>query len=145
MKGQVVAFAAGVVFSVGLGISGMTQPSKVIGFLDFLGNWDPSLAFVMGGAVMVNLIFHRLIMRRQSPLLGAKFHLPTNNAITARVIVGSALFGIGWGLGGFCPGPALTSLVTGAVPVLVFVGSMVAGMYLFRLIENLASQTALSE
>jgi uncharacterized protein len=133
MSGRLLAaLGAGLLFAVGLGISGMTLPTKVIGFLDFFGDWDPSLAFVMGGAVAVHLVLHRLILRRPDPVLGGGFRLPARGEIDGRLVGGSALFGIGWGMGGFCPGPALVGLVTFLPGVLVFVGGMVLGMGLFR-------------
>lgn len=135
---NVAAFGAGLLFAIGLAISGMTHPRKVVGFLDPTrgargGNlgWDPSLAFVMLGAIAVGLVAFRLILRRSRPLFAAGFALPTMRNIDARLVVGAALFGLGWGLGGFCPGPAVVTLVTGAVPVLVFVAAMLAGMALF--------------
>lgn len=137
MKNYLVAFVSGVIFSIGLGVSGMVKPAKVIGFLDFFGDWDPSLAFVMGGGVCVNLLVHFLIVRRRkAPVFDVKFHTPTTTKIDGRLLGGAALFGVGWGLAGFCPGPALTSIVTGAVPVLVFVVAMMVGMLLFRVVER---------
>src|SRR5689334_13406203 len=100
----------GLLFGIGLIVSGMADPAKVQNFLDLFGTWDPSLAFVMGGAVLVTFAGYRLVLRRDKPLAGDKFHLPSKIEIDKRVIVGPALFGVGWGLGGFCPGPALTAL-----------------------------------
>ena len=105
-----VAFVAGLIFALGLGISGMTLPQKVIGFLDVTGAWDYSLAFVMGGAVVVYGIAYQLVRRMEKPRYAAKFHLPTSRKIDWRLLLGAMLFGAGWGLGGFCPGPALVSL-----------------------------------
>lgn len=133
-KQNAVSFAVGFVFAIGLAISGMTQPQKVISFLN-PWNWDPSLLFVMFGAIGVHLISYPLIRRRPSPLLDTKWHVPTRKDITARLVLGSALFGIGWGLAGFCPGPALTSLATGDSRVLVFVGAMIVGMLIFKRTE----------
>lgn len=130
MKRLAVAFACGVLFALGLAISGMTHPTKVLAFLDFTGGWDPSLAFVMGGGVLVNVLLFRVALRRGTPLLGRAFALPHKRAIDARLVGGAALFGVGWGLGGFCPGPAVVSLVGGAAPVVVFVVAMLAGMAL---------------
>lgn len=130
MKRLAVAFACGVLFALGLAISGMTHPTKVLAFLDFTGGWDPSLAFVMGGGVLVNVLLFRVALRRGTPLLGGAFALPHKGAIDARLVGGAALFGVGWGLGGFCPGPAVVSLAGGAAPVLVFVVAMLAGMAL---------------
>jgi len=125
---EAVSFLSSLVFAVGLALSGMTQPAKVLGFLDVSGAWDPSLAFVMAGAIGVHALAYRLIRRRPAPLYAAEFALPASQRIDARLLLGAGLFGVGWGLGGFCPGPALTSLVTGAPKVLVFVGAMLAGM-----------------
>ena len=122
------SFLSGVLFTVGLGISGMTHPSKVIGFLDLLGRWDPSLAFVMGGAVLVGAVTFRFILRRTAPVLAARFHLPIQTTLDRPLIVGSVLFGVGWGLSGYCPGPAIASLVTLSPGVLVFCSAMTAGM-----------------
>ena len=124
------AWFFGAIFGVGLGLAGMTQPEKIIGFLDVAGHWDPTLAFVMGGAVTVSLMLFPRILRRSAPVLAERFVLPTNQHIDGRLVGGAALFGIGWGLSGYCPGPALVSLVTGALPILVFVASMAVGLYL---------------
>jgi uncharacterized protein len=128
---MVVAYVAGLLFAVGLGISGMTHPAKVLGFLDFTGDWDPSLALVMGGGVLVNLVFFQLALRRGAPLLATSFSLPPRTRVDGALVGGSVLFGIGWGLGGFCPGPAIVSAVTGAAPVVAFVVAMLASMALF--------------
>jgi hypothetical protein len=120
---------------MGLGIAGMTQPAKVIGFLDIFGRWDFSLAFVMGGAVGVHLITYRLIRRRSRPLADERWHVPTKTQITPRLMMGAVIFGAGWGLGGFCPGPALVSLATGEMKPLIFVAAMAIGMMLYRAIE----------
>lgn len=130
MKRLFVAFACGLLFALGLAISGMTHPSKVLAFLDFTGAWDPSLAFVMGGGVLVNVLLFRTAFRRGAPLLARTFALPDKSAIDGRLVGGAALFGVGWGLGGFCPGPAVVSLAGGAAPVVVFVAAMLAGMAL---------------
>lgn len=129
-----VSFVVGLLFATGLAISGMTQPQKVIGFLN-PWDWDPSLLFVMLGAIGVHLISYPLIRRRSSPLLDTKWHVPTRKDVTTRLIMGSALFGIGWGLAGFCPGPALTSLASGDVRSALFVGAMIFGMLLFKKTE----------
>jgi uncharacterized membrane protein YedE/YeeE len=130
MKRLAVAFGCGVLFAVGLAISGMTHPSKVLAFLDFAGAWDPSLALVMGAGVLVNVLLFRVVLRRGSPLLASAFVLPDKRDIDARLVGGAALFGIGWGIGGFCPGPAVVSVVGGAAPVIVFVVAMLVGMAL---------------
>ncbi|MBV8359618.1 MAG: YeeE/YedE family protein [Deltaproteobacteria bacterium] len=138
MKASLVAFASGIVFALGLGISGMTRPIKVIGFLDFAGKWDASLAFVMIGAIAVYFIAYRLIRRRIAPMLAEKFSVPERKDIDRNLIVGAAIFGAGWGLGGFCPGPAITSLASGAAPVAVFVIAMAAGIYLHGMLTGLS-------
>lgn len=120
-------FLIGVLFAAGLGISGMTQPLIVLAFLDVFGNWNPALAFVMGGAVAVTFVGYRFVLGRQRPLLGAGFDLPTRSTIDAQLVAGAALFGLGWGLAGFCPGPALTALASGSLDVFVFVVAMFAG------------------
>ncbi len=130
MKTALTSFISGIVFALGLGISGMTRPIKVIGFLDFFGNWDASLAFVMIGAIGVYLIAYRLSRNMAAPILGPAFSIPKRTDLDARLIAGAALFGVGWGLSGFCPGPAITALASGAAPVAVFVASMAAGIYL---------------
>jgi uncharacterized membrane protein YedE/YeeE len=124
----VLAYIAGLIFSLGLGLSGMTQPKKVIGFLDFSGNWDPSLLVVMASAVGVYATAYHFAVRRTRPLLADRFHVPAPGRIDPKALVGGALFGIGWGLAGYCPGPAIVSLATGGVPVLVFVVAMAAGL-----------------
>jgi uncharacterized protein len=124
---SLAALAAGVVFSAGLGVSGMTRPSKVIGFLDLFGRWDPSLALVMGSAVCIGSVAFRLILRRPAPLLASCFILPTAGDIDLDLLLGAVLFGIGWGVSGLCPGPALVGLVTGAPGFLLFVATMAAG------------------
>ncbi len=136
-RGQLaVSLASGAVFGVGLAVSGMTRPEKVRGFLDFLGRWDPSLAFVMGGAVLVHTVAFWRITKRRSPVFASRFGIPTRRDIDARLVVGAALFGIGWGLGGFCPGPGVTSLVGGAPPVVAFVLAMVASLAVTARIES---------
>jgi len=127
---NVVAVVAGFVFAVGLAIGGMTKPAKVVGFLDFTGRWDASLLFVMAGAVAVHFVLYRLILKRKTPIFDEKFHLPTRRDLDGRLLVGAALFGLGWGLGGFCPGPALTGIASGA-NALVFVAAMLVAMWLF--------------
>jgi len=131
VKRLVVAFVCGVLFAVGLAVSGMTHPTKVLAFLDFTGAWDPSLAFVMAGGVLVNVLLFRVVLRRGTPLLAGAFALPDKRAIDARLVGGAALFGVGWGLGGFCPGPAIVSVVGGAAPVIVFVVAMLGGIALY--------------
>jgi len=128
---------AGLVFGLGLIVSGMANPAKVLGFLDLAGAWDPSLALVMGGAVGVGLLAFAVASRRRLSLLGAEMRLPTARQIDRRLVGGGLLFGIGWGVAGFCPGPALTALGMGEVKALVFVAAMLAGMGIFELLERL--------
>lgn len=135
MRNGVAAFIVGFIFALGLGLSGMTQPQKVVGFLDIFGNWDPTLAFVMVGAIIVHLIAYRVIVRRPRPLWSDKWHIPTRKEITPSLVMGSFLFGIGWGLAGYCPGPALTSIASFQMKPLIFVLSMVLGMYFFRFLK----------
>lgn len=140
MKQEVTAFLVGVLFAFGLLVSGMTQPDKVVGFLDFFGAWDPSLAFVMLGAIGVHFVTYRIVMKRPSPLLAGKFLVPTKRSIDKRLIVGSILFGVGWGLAGYCPGPALVSFVSMQWDVVVFVCSMTIGMLLYGYSMNRKSK-----
>ncbi|WP_437579589.1 DUF6691 family protein [Sorangium sp. So ce887] len=145
MKQSALALLTGALFAVGLGVSGMTQPSRVIGFLDIAGDWDPSLAFVMVGAISVHFLAYRVLRWQQRaaaraprfPLLADRVSLPTRTGVDARLLGGAALFGAGWGLAGYCPGPALVSLATGSGVVLAFVLAMAAGMA----IEHLATVT----
>lgn len=126
------AFAAGLLFALGLGIGGMTQPARVIGFLDVAGRWDPTLALVMAAALTVYAPLYRLIVRRRAPLLGERFEVPTRRDLDAALLLGAAVFGVGWGLAGFCPGPAIVSLASGRLDPLVFTAAMLAGMALYR-------------
>ncbi len=126
--GVVLHLLAGLIFGLGLVISGMADPAKVLNFLDIAGTWDPSLAFVMGGAVAITAVGYRWVLAWPRPLFAATFQVPTRRDIDLRLLVGPALFGFGWGLSGLCPGPALTSLGLGAPGVLVFVPAMLAGM-----------------
>ncbi len=126
------SLAAGVVFGVGLIVSGMTDPAKVRNFLDLAGLWDPSLAFVMGGAVVVAFIGYRLAFASGAPLFAERFSLPTSTQIDLRLVAGAALFGIGWGLAGFCPGPALASVYSGGASAWIFVAAMLTGMWAAR-------------
>ncbi len=134
----VVNLALGLLFGVGLVVSGMSDPAKVLNFLDIFGSWDPSLAFVMGGAVVVAFFGYRYVLKRPAPFAGRRFHLPTRQDIDARIMTGPAIFGLGWGLSGFCPGPAITALSLGATSTYAFVPAMLAGMWAARLaIEHL--------
>ena len=130
-KSNISSIICGIIFSIGLGISGMTQPHKVIGFLDIFGEWNPSLAFVMGGAVLSYLVLQLLIQRNFSiPLLGGSFQIPSRKDLDRSLIIGALLFGSGWGFGGYCPGPAITSLGSGSLNALLFVVAMGVGMLL---------------
>lgn len=130
---KAVNFLAGLLFGLGLLISGMAHPTKVQNFLDLAGTFDPSLIFVMAGAVGVTFIGYRLVLRRKRPLLAERFYLPAASIIDGRLILGAALFGIGWGLSGFCPGPAIVSLPLLAKGTLIFVPAMLAGIGVARL------------
>lgn len=132
MRQNIVAFLAGLVFAIGLGIAGMTQPAKVVGFLDFFGRWDPSLIFVMGGAIAAHLYFARRALKTAAPRLAPRFVMPTRKDLDLPLIVGAAIFGVGWGIGGLCPGPALVSVFSGAKTTLLFVVAMITTMALFR-------------
>ncbi|NMF84550.1 YeeE/YedE family protein [Nodosilinea sp. P-1105] len=129
MKTQqhIVALVAGLIFGLGLGYSQMIDPERVIGFLDLAGAWDPTLAFVMGGAVAVTVVTFRWVLKRPHPLFNGKFYLPTRQDIDQPLILGAVLFGIGWGIGGYCPGPAITSLVLGQWNPALFVVAMIVG------------------
>jgi uncharacterized membrane protein YedE/YeeE len=128
MKNRIVEFLVGLLFGLGLILAGMTDPGKVQGFLDLAGPWDPSLAFVMGGAIVVGYLAFALARRRTSALLGGAMRLPSAREIDRPLVVGSLVFGVGWGLAGFCPGPALVALGAGHWQALVFVLAMLAGM-----------------
>ncbi len=132
-----MALIIGLIFGLGLIVSGMADPSKVLNFLDLAGDWDPSLAFVMGGAIIVGLFAFRFASRMQKSLLGEAMRLPTATNLDRRLIAGSLLFGIGWGLGGYCPGPALVSLTMGNPKSIIFIVAMLAGMMIFEVWERL--------
>jgi uncharacterized membrane protein YedE/YeeE len=127
-KADLAAFAAGAIFAVGLALSGMTKPAKVVGFLDVAGAWDASLAFVMMGAIAVHAVAHRLIVRGGAPLFDDAFHLPTRKDFDRRLLAGAAVFGVGWGLGGYCPGPGIVAASSGALAAIVFLVGMTAGV-----------------
>lgn len=131
MKNALASLLAGLLFGAGLAVSGMMNPAKVIGFLDLAGDWDPTLAFVMGGALLVTGPAFYWILRRPRPVLAPGFDLPAKTAVDARLLSGASVFGVGWGLSGFCPGPAIAALTTGLLPVFLFVAAMAAGMFLF--------------
>jgi len=133
------AFIVGLLFGLGLILSGMTDPGKVQGFLDLFGNWDPSLALVMGGAIAVGFFAYALAKQRTRSFLGGAMHLPKATSIDKRLVIGSLTFGAGWGLAGFCPGPGLVSMASGEVKGLVFVAAMVAGMAVFEWLERVST------
>lgn len=136
---RLTEFTVGLLFGVGLIVSGMTDPGKVLGFLDLFGAWDPSLAFVMGGAILVGLGAFAVAKRRTTSFLGGAMHLPQRRDIDRRLVVGSLTFGVGWGLAGFCPGPGLVSMASGEVKGAVFVAAMVAGMAVFEWLERVST------
>ena len=132
MKHQVIGLISGVVFGFGLALSGMMNPARVRGFLDIFGDWDPTLAFVMGGAMLIMALTWAFQRRTIKPAYADDYHLPDTKRVDARLLIGAGLFGAGWGLGGLCPGPAIASLGTQFLPAAVFCASMLAGMLLFR-------------
>lgn len=134
-----MSLCAGLVFGLGLIVSGMTDPSKVIGFLDLAGSWNPSLAFVMGGAILVGVLAFYFAKTRSRSILGDPMRLPTAEHIDRRLLLGGLLFGVGWGLAGYCPGPALASLATGGSKPLIFTAAMLAGMAIFE-VQNRFSE-----
>ena len=136
MKNRFSEFVVGLIFGLGLIVSGMTDPGKVQGFLDLAGLWDPSLAFVLGGAIAVGIFAFALAKKRTRSVLGGAMHLPSAKDIDRRLVIGSLVFGAGWGLAGFCPGPAIVSAGAGQPKALVFVLAMLAGMWLFEWAES---------
>ncbi len=138
MQHRVTEFFVGLVFGLGLMLSGMTDPGKVLGFLDLTGLWDPSLALVMGGAIAVGVFAFSLAKRRRLSFFGVDLRLPTQERITQRLVVGSLIFGAGWGLAGFCPGPALVSMAAGQSKAALFVVFMLIGMLIFEVAERRA-------
>ena len=137
-----MALLAGLLFGLGLILSGMTNPAKVLGFLDLAGNWDPSLAFVMGGALLVGSLVFPFATKRPKSILGDALRLPTATRIDRRLVLGGLTFGVGWGLAGYCPGPALASLAQGGTKPLLFFAAMLVGMALFELLESIKSKSA---
>ena len=140
MQHRISEFLVGLLFGLGLILSGMTDPSKVIGFLDIFGLWDPSLALVMGGAIAVGFFAFALAKKRTINFLGGALQLPTSSQIDKPLVIGAVLFGAGWGLAGFCPGPALVSLASGQIKAAVFVLFMLAGMQLFEMLSRQATK-----
>lgn len=139
---RIVSLIAGTLFGFGLALSQMTDPAKVIGFLDISGNWDPTLALVLAGAVWVTLISFRFILRRDHPVFDTRFHLPTRHDIDVRLVGGAALFGIGWGLAGLCPGPGVAAIAQGAWQPLLFVVGLALGMLALRRIDRSPTQAS---
>jgi len=131
-KMTILSFISGLIFGVGLIIGGMTRPDRVLGFLNFFGEWDPTLIFVMGGAVAVHMILFPLITSRSQPIFPDSWDIPQKEKITKSLIIGSFIFGIGWGLGGYCPGPGITALASFHMKPLIFVISMVVGMAFYK-------------
>lgn len=138
---RISEFVVGLIFGWGLLISGMTDPGKVLGFLDITGAWDPSLAFVMGGAILVGLVAFAVAKKRTSSFLGAAMHLPTARDIDRRLVFGSLSFGVGWGIAGFCPGPALVTAANAEPKAVLFVAAMVGGMLVFEAMERWSKRT----
>jgi hypothetical protein len=136
MKPVVSAFFVGILFGLGLTVSEMTNPARIIGFLDVAGRWDPTLLFVMGGALLVTGVLFPLILRRAHPILARRFSLPAKTKIDTPLVIGAIIFGIGWGLAGFCPGPALAALASGSWSVVVFVAAMIGGQWSASLLER---------
>lgn len=142
----IIIYLIGLVFGVGIMISGMANPAKVLNFFDIAGSWDPSLIFVMGGALITTLIGYRFVLprpQRLQPLMDLKFHLPTNRKLDARLIGGSAFFGVGWGIAGFCPGGALPALGTGIPAVFVFTGALIVGIFLAKYATTLLARRSM--
>lgn len=133
---MLVTFLSGLLFALGLGISSMTQPHIVRGFLDIFGNWDPRLLGVMAGAIAVHAVVYRLIKNRQSPVLENTFQLPTRKDIDGRLITGAVIFGLGWGWAGICPGPGLVALLSGDIRFMLFIGALFTGMIAFQFLER---------
>ena len=136
LKTVLFAFIAGLIFGLGLILAGMANPAKVLGFLDIAGTWDPSLAFVMAGAIMIGFVAFLLAKKRTQSFLGLPIQMPTNQLIDKELVLGSALFGIGWGLAGICPGPGIVLLGAGETKRLVFVSALVLGVLIFRVISR---------
>lgn len=136
IKNLLIAFISGILFALGLGISGMTLPYKVIGFLDIFGEWDPSLLFVMVGAISTHAVSYRFIRRLKAPVYSDQWGFSDKKDITPALVIGSALFGVGWGMAGYCPGPALVSMATLEAKPTLFVASMIAGMIVFNFLNR---------
>lgn len=133
---SLLAIICGILFGAGLAVSGMTDTQKVIGFLDIFGNWVPDLAFVMGAAVLVTVVGFKIVLKQQHPIFDKQFYLPSNTHVDAKLLLGAVMFGIGWGLYGYCPGPAIASLAYVDISSIIFIASMLAGMLVFNLFET---------
>lgn len=131
-----IAFIVGLIFAIGLGVSGMTQTQIVRGFLDIFGEWNYNLIGVMAGAILVHSLLYYFIRKKSTPLLESKFHIPTRKDLDWRLILGAAIFGLGWGWAGICPGPGLVALTSGNINFVIFIISMLAGMGIFKLLED---------
>jgi uncharacterized membrane protein YedE/YeeE len=140
--GKLIVFISGILFGAGVTISGMVNPMKVLNFLDISGAWDATLIFVMGAGLLVTLLGYLIIFKRKAPMFAPSFQLPTSKNIDAKLLGGAALFGVGWGLSGFCPGPAIASVVFGRMESITFVIAMAAGMLLAKQIQRLQSPRA---
>lgn len=138
----IIAYLIGIVFGVGISLSGMANPAKVINFFDVAGTWDPSLIFVMGGAVIVTFLGYRFVLKRSMPIFDRRFLLPGSHVIDGKLLAGSAVFGIGWGIAGFCPGGALPALGTGRIEVILFTAALVAGIFAARTLMHFRRPTA---
>ena len=138
----IATYFIGLIFGVGISISGMANPAKVLNFFDIAGTWDPSLIFVMGGALITTFIGYRLVFGRAAPVMAGKFSLPTSRVVDAKLVGGSAVFGVGWGIAGFCPGGALPALGTGRWEVFAFVAAVVVGILLAKFLQTLGGRPA---
>jgi len=138
----IITYFIGLVFGVGISISGMANPAKVLNFFDVAGTWDPSLMFVMGGALVTTFVGYKLVLGRNNPMFAASFSLPTARQLDAKLLGGSAVFGVGWGIAGFCPGGALPALGTGRSEVLIFVAALIAGILIAKLIQSISARNA---
>ena len=141
----VISYLIGLIFGIGIALSGMANPAKVLNFFDIAGAWDPSLAFVMGGALIVTFIGYRVVLKRPAPMMSQSFQLPTRRDLDLPLLGGSALFGVGWGIAGFCPGGALPALGTGRSEVFVFVAALVAGIIVSKLLQSALAKRATAQ
>jgi len=142
MREKVLALVAGLLFGLGLGVSQMIDRERVLGFLDVAGDWDPTLAFVMGGAVLVTIISFRFVLKRSHPIFGNRFYLPTRKDIDRNLLIGAGFFGVGWGIAGYCPGPAITATVLGIANPFIFVIAMIAGSWCYKAVSANWSQSS---